>query len=90
MAGYDPKQKRAHSTPAAEGPAPVDDLLGGPPKATEPASPATAPPMAERAAPSLATTPRPSSPPATGPDPKVLALAAGVAVLAIVLWRRRR
>ena len=29
MAGYDPKQKRAHSPTAAAGPAPVDDLLGG-------------------------------------------------------------
>ena len=31
MAGYDPKQKRAHSTAPADGPAPVDDLLGPPP-----------------------------------------------------------
>lgn len=30
MAGYDPKAKRAHSPAAADGPAPVDDLLGAP------------------------------------------------------------
>lgn len=97
MAGYDPKAKRAHSTPAPEGPAPVDDLLSAPGAApaptagreTAPTPVATAAPAAERAAPSLATTPRPAAPP-TGPGPKVLALAAGVAVLAIVLWRRRR
>lgn len=34
MAGYDPKQKRAHSPTDADGPAPVDELLGeSPPEA---------------------------------------------------------
>lgn len=36
---YDPKQRRAHSPTAPEGPAPVDELLG----ATTPAEPPAAP-----------------------------------------------
>jgi hypothetical protein len=82
MAGYDPKAKRTHSPSATEGRAPVDDLLSAPAAAA-----------ADRPVP--VTRPAPVSPPrvtpaaATGPDPKVLAVAAGVAVLAIVLWRRR-
>jgi hypothetical protein len=103
MAGYDPKAKRAHSPAAAEGPAPVDDLLGAhvPPEVTtpEPAPEAAAGPTAEPVLPTVdpaaparvpVAAPRVAPPAATGPDPKVLALAAGVAVLAIVLWRRRR
>jgi hypothetical protein len=42
MAGYDPKQKRAHS-PAAEEHAPVDDLLGAPAEPTPAPEPAPAP-----------------------------------------------
>jgi hypothetical protein len=81
MAGYDPKAKRTHSPATTEGRAPVDDLLSVP----------AAPPVA-RPAPTGAdpvTSPRVTPPAATGPDPKVLAVVAGVAVLAIILWRRR-
>ena len=91
MAGYDPKQKRAHS-PAAEEHAPVDDLLGPPPAPVHDpdTAPETAgPEVAERPTPTprpepahpVAPNPRrplvPTPPPANGPDPKVLAIAAG-------------
>jgi hypothetical protein len=84
MAGYDPKAKRTHSPAAADRPAPVDDLLA--PSAIPAVRPAPNPAAAGRVS---VTSPRVTPPIATGPDPKVLAVAAGVAVLAIVLWRRR-
>jgi hypothetical protein len=82
MAGYDPKAKRTHSPATTDGPAPVDDLLSAPAAVS-----ADRPAPVNRPAP--VTSPRVTPPLATGPDPKVLAVAAGVAVLAIVLWRRR-
>jgi MYXO-CTERM domain-containing protein len=86
MAGYDPKQKRAHSAAAPDGPAPVDDLLG--------AAAAADAPVVESAAPRPAAAPSSPTPlppvRTSGPDPKVLAVAVGAAVLAILWWRRRR
>ena len=87
MAGYDPKAKRTHSPAATDRPAPVDDLLAAPAPASTPAV-RPVPTSADRPVP--VTSPRVTPPAATGPDPRVLAVAAGVAVLAIVLWRRRR
>jgi hypothetical protein len=88
MAGYDPKAKRTHSPAATDRPAPVDDLLAAPAAPTTPPVARPAPTAADRPVP--VTSPRVTPPAATGPDPRVLAVAAGVAVLAIVLWRRRR
>jgi hypothetical protein len=54
MAGYDPKQKRAHSPAAADEKAPVDDLLGPPPTPVEDpdvAPETTGPEVAEPATP---------------------------------------
>ncbi len=102
MAGYDPKQKRAHS-PAAEEHAPVDDLLGPPPAPVHDpdTAPATVgPEVAERPTPTpepahlVAPNPRrplvPTPPPANGPDARVLVIAAAaVAVVLVWRWRRR-
>jgi MYXO-CTERM domain-containing protein len=103
MAGYDPKAKRTHSPAAAAGPAPVDDLLGAhaPAEATTPEPPpeTSSAPTAEPVRPAVpsaeaarvpSAAPRVTPPEAAGPDPRVLAVVAGVAVLAVVLWRRRR
>jgi hypothetical protein len=75
---YDPKRRRAHSPTVEEGHAPVDDLLAAP-SASPSATPAPAP------------TAVPAPVPATeGPDPRVIALAAGAAVAAFLVWRWRR
>ena len=97
MAGYDPKQKRAHSPAEADGPAPVDDLLGPPPQpvddpdvAPETVGPEVAQPPTTVSVPNPRRPLVPTPPPAPGgPDPKVLALAAA-AVVAVVVWRWRR
>jgi MYXO-CTERM domain-containing protein len=79
MAGYDPKQKRAHSPTVDDGPAPVDDLL---------VAPATPVPVAR---PVAAAEPwRPSVPVSEGPDAKVIAVAAGAVVVLLLAWRWRR
>jgi hypothetical protein len=97
MAGYDPKQKRAHSPATAEEHAPVDDLLGPPPTpvddpdaAPETVGPEVSQPATAGVAPSSRRPLVPTPPPAPGgPDPKVLAVAAAVVVLVVWRWRRR-
>jgi hypothetical protein len=101
MAGYDPKQKRAHSPVAADEKAPVDDLLGPPPtpvddpdlapattgpEVAQPATPLDAP---KAAPPRPVAVPAPAPAPSAGADPKVLALIAA-AIAAILVWRWRR
>ncbi len=97
MAGYDPKQKRAHSPAAADEHAPVDDLLGPPPAPVDDpdAAPETVGPEVAQE-PSTITVPNPrrplvpTPPPAPGgPDPKVLAVAAVVVAFVVWRWRRR-
>ena len=95
MAGYDPKKKRTHSPTAAEGPAPVDDLLGAPPapEVAPDAPPAPAPVV--ESAPALepgsrgpaAAAPAPA---AKGPDPRLLAIAVAAVLAVLLFWRRRR
>lgn len=84
MAGYDPKAKRAHSTTAPSGPAPVDDLLGAPAPAVKPTpEPAAAPRPEVRP---LAPTPAAVS----WPDPKLLVAALAAVVAVLLFWRHRR
>ncbi|HYF47352.1 MAG TPA: hypothetical protein VD926_14155 [Acidimicrobiales bacterium] len=95
MAGYDPKQKRAHSPTSDDQRAPVDDLLGPPPVPVDDpdVEPATVgPEVAERPVPvpdpqrPLLAPPAPAS---SGPGPRVLVLA-GAALAAVLVWRWRR
>ena len=82
MAGYDPKKTRATPTaPEGNGRAAVDAVLDGPP--AEPEPPRAAPDQPGPAA---------STPAPPGPDRRLLAAGALVAllVLLLLLWRRRR